>query len=79
MDLNQGIINYIEDISILSKSFPEDIENLTQLEAIKMEGFRLKFTKCTFASDTVKYLGHIIQNNSVKPLDINYEFSHSYN
>lgn len=38
------------------------------LEAIKREGFRLKFTKCTFASDSVKYLGHIIHNNTVKPI-----------
>jgi len=41
------------------------------LEAIKKEGFRLKFTKYTFASDSVKYLGHVIQNNSIKPVKDN--------
>lgn len=35
------------------------------------EGFRLKFSKCAFARDWVKYLGHIIQNNSIRPLKDN--------
>lgn len=39
---------------------------MTQLlEAIKKEGLRLKFSKCSFASDSVIYSGHIIKNNSV--------------
>ncbi|CAB0029117.1 unnamed protein product [Trichogramma brassicae] len=45
---------------------PEEV-----FQAIKKEGFRLKFSKCAFAKDSVKYLGHIIQNNSVKPLNDN--------
>lgn len=35
------------------------------------EGFRLKLTKCTFASDSVKYLGHIIQNNTIRTIKDN--------
>lgn len=70
--LTDFAVNYIDDILIFSKTFTEHIEHLTKLlDAIKTEGFRLKFTKCTFASDLVKYLGHIIQNNSVKPLKDN--------
>ncbi|GBP66806.1 Transposon Tf2-8 polyprotein [Eumeta japonica] len=38
------------------------------LEAILSEGFRLKFSKCNFANNYAKYLGHIIENNSVRPL-----------
>lgn len=54
-------INYIDDILIFSRTFSEHITHLTQLfRAIKEGGFRLKFSKCTFASDSVKYLGHII-------------------
>ncbi|CAB3246929.1 unnamed protein product [Arctia plantaginis] len=67
--LTDFAVNFIDDILIHSKSFSEHIKHLSQLlEAIKKEGFRLKFTKCTFASDSVKYLGHIIHNNTVQPV-----------
>lgn len=70
--LTDFTVNYIDDILIFSKSFSEHINHLTLLlEAIKREGFRLKFTKCTFASDSVKYLGHIIHNNTVRPVKDN--------
>ena len=36
-----------------------------------IEGFRLKLTKCIFAADAVKYLGHIIKCNSISPLKDN--------
>lgn len=65
-------ISYIDDILIFSKSFEDHIKHLTQLfHAIKIEGFRLKFSKCSFAENSVKYLGHILQNNSVRPLKDN--------
>lgn len=70
--LTEFAVNYIDDILLFSKSFTEHISHLTKLlEAIKKEGFRLKFSKCTFASDSVKYLGHIIHNNSVRPIKDN--------
>lgn len=65
-------ISYIDDILIFSKSFEDHIKHLAQLfHAIKIEGFRLKFLKCSFAENSVKYLGHILQNNSVRPLKDN--------
>ena len=65
-------VNYIDDILIYSSSFEEHVEHIKKvLEAIIKEGFRLKFKKCTFASNSVKYLGHIIQNNSVRPIKDN--------
>lgn len=70
--LSSFVVNYIDDILVFSKTFAEHIEHLTQLlEAIMSEGFRLKFSKCVFARNWVKYLGHIIQNNSIRPLKDN--------
>jgi len=70
--LTEFAVNYIDDILIFSKNFYDHISHLTQLlKAIQTEGFRLKFTKCTFATDSVKYLGHVIQNNSISPVKDN--------
>lgn len=67
--LSDFAVNFIDDILIFSRSFEEHIEHLSKLlEAILAEGFRLKFSKCIFARDHAKYLGHIIEHNSVRPL-----------
>lgn len=70
--LGEFTVCYIDDLLLFSRSFSDHIKHLKQLfQAIKSEGLRLKFSKCTFAADSVKYLGHIIQNNSVRPLKDN--------
>lgn len=71
-NLSDFATNYIDDILIFSRSFEEHISHLSKLlDAISIEGFRLKFSKCKFASDSVKYLGHVISYNSVSPLKDN--------
>ncbi|CAB3232420.1 unnamed protein product [Arctia plantaginis] len=67
--LSDFAVNFIDDILVFSKSFEEHIIHISKLlETIKTEGFRLKFSKCTFANNHAKYLGQIIENNSVRPL-----------
>jgi len=64
--------NYIDDILIFSETFEDHIIHIKQvLEAIIKEGFRLKLRKCMFASESIKYLGHIIENNTVRPIKDN--------
>lgn len=71
-NLSSFCFNYLDDILMFSKSFDEHIEHLRKLlNAIKVEGFHLKFAKCSFATHSVKYLGHIIDKNTVRPLNDN--------
>lgn len=71
-NLSGFAVNYIDDILIFSKSFEEHISHIKKLlEAISQEGFRLKLSKCLFAQDSVKYLGHIIKHDSVTTLQDN--------
>lgn len=61
--------NFVDNILIMSQIFTKHIKYLSLLlEAISKVDFRLKFSKCTFAQDFVKYLGHIIKNNTITPL-----------
>lgn len=68
-NLKDFSVCYMDDILIFSKTFTDHIHHLYKLlEAICKEGFRLKFTKCNFAKNEVKYLGHILSENTVRPL-----------
>lgn len=70
--LSNFTVNFIDDILVFSQTFTDHIKHLSLLlEAISKEGFRLKFSKCNFAQDSVKYLGHIIKNNTVTPVKDN--------
>lgn len=70
--LSDFAVNYIDDILIFSTTFEEHIQHLSKLlEAIMKEGFRLKLSKCTFALNSVQYLGHIIKHNSISPIKDN--------
>jgi len=63
---------YIDDIIIFSQTFEDHARHLEKLLiAINTEGFRLKFVKCNFAQHSVKYLGHIIEDNTIRPLKDN--------
>lgn len=70
--LDDFCINYIDDILIFSRSWEEHIEHIERLlQVIKKEGFKLKIEKCKFAANSVKYLGHFIQENQISPAQEN--------
>ena len=53
---------HIDDVIIYSKSVEEHIRHVDEvLTALKKAGVTLKKNKCTFFSDTVEYLGHVIK------------------
>lgn len=67
--LTEFCVNYIDDILIFSRTFEEHLEYLSKVfQAIRNEGFKIKFTKCSFAKNKIKYLGHILEKNTIKPM-----------
>ena len=53
---------YIDDVIIYSKTVEEHIHHVDEvLTALGKAGVTLKMKKCTFFSDKVEYLGHVIR------------------
>lgn len=70
--LDESCINYIDDILIFSKTWEEHIKHIEELlDIMNKEGFKIKLSKCKFASKSVKYLGHFIQENKISPAQEN--------
>ncbi|XP_058975615.1 uncharacterized protein K02A2.6-like [Musca domestica] len=64
----EGAKAYIDDIMLSSPSIPEHKLNLNKLlQRIQDHGFKLKFEKCQFFQKQIKYLGHIISKDGIKP------------
>ena len=60
--------NYIDDILIFSETFENHIEHIEKvLTALRNEGFRLKLSECNIAKNSVKYFGHVLEYNSIRP------------
>ena len=66
--LYKGVINYLDDIILYSKTFTEHMTLLDEvLTILESHGIKLKLKKCFFAKTEVNYLGHTISHNSVRP------------
>ena len=59
---------YLDDIIVFSSSFKEHLLRLTKvLQALQKAGLQLKPTRCHFAHKEVRYLGHIVSEQGIKP------------
>ena len=67
-DLNlKECLIFLDDILIFSESFKEHIERLeTVFSRLNQHGLKLKGSKCEFFKRSVKYLGHVVSQNSVE-------------
>ena len=70
--LLQGIPHvcaYLDDILITGKSEEEHLQNLSAvLSKLQDTGLRLKKFKYYFSAESVEYLGHVITNEGLQPI-----------
>lgn len=66
--LNKFVLVYMDDILILSKTKEEHLQHLQQVfSVLQAEGLSVKLKKCQFFRDELKFLGHIISGDGIKP------------
>jgi len=66
-DLEPHVFVYLDDIIIISKTFTEHLELLTEtFRRLRNAQLRLNPDKCKFCVDKLKYLGHIIDREGIR-------------
>jgi len=59
---------YLDDVIIYSKTIDDHIEHIQRvLNLLREGGLKIKLSKCLFLQKSVKYLGHIISEDGLRP------------
>ena len=59
---------YLDDIIIFGADFNQHQERLQAVfECLKLAGLKLKPSKCIFGTDTVRFLGHVVNTEGIAP------------
>ena len=65
--LRKFALVFFDDILVYSPSLEAHIEHLcVVLELLQKENWKVKLSKCTFATRSISYLGHIISSARVQ-------------
>jgi len=61
--MRQGVLVFIDDILVYSKTLDQHIQHLKQVfQIIRDNQFLVKKSKCAFAQQKIEYLGHVISS-----------------
>ncbi|CAF1432643.1 unnamed protein product [Rotaria sordida] len=64
----QCCLVYIDDVVIFSPTFEQHVKDLEKVfQALQSANLTLKTSKCQFCRREMRYLGHIITQNGIKP------------
>ena len=67
--LNHGVYSYLDDVILYAKTQEEHDSLLREVfTRLKEHNVKLKRTKCMFSQSNVEFLGHIINNDQVRPI-----------
>ena len=65
----KGVKHFLDDILIFAKSWSEHMEILKEvLSRLRAAGLTAKLSKCSIAMKTLTYLGHVIGDNILRPM-----------
>ena len=65
--LHKCVCVYLDDILVFSEMEQQHLHNLRAvLEQLRCEKFHAKQRKCEFGKCSVKYLGHIVENGTIR-------------
>ena len=68
--LHEFTVAYLDDILIHSQTWDQHMKHLdTVFTKLRKAGLNVMERKCTFACGSCVYLGHVVGNGSVKPMD----------
>ena len=64
----QSCLVYIDDIIVFSPTFEQHLKDLSNVfDRLSAAGLTLKATKCDFCRKELKYLGHLVTPEGIKP------------
>ena len=65
----EDIMAYLNDMICFHPTFEEHLVGISRLfQIVRKSGFKLSGKKCQFATRSVNFLGHLIDESGVRPL-----------